>query len=240
MSDKQKMTTLIRIAKNRMMHSRDAVHALDHVERVVCFAKRIGSEMNLSEQEMQVVVLAAWWHDVSRVMNKKTSLLWMPLLDDLLSAFLLWIEMVRCGLFGGIVGMATRIIFCKSIGTGAVFTRIFLRKRTRILLNIVKDADTLDTFDPHRTELVFSLVDSSWVYQQGYKVAIWWFLTTRYLDMKTTAAKRVLQELLSDFIVWLKQGSILSWHIQHYGEVWAHKNLFRAEALLQRVSLSVV
>ena len=184
MSDKQKMTTLIRIAKNRMMHSRDAVHALDHVERVVCFAKRIGSEMNLSEQEMQVVVLAAWWHDVSRVMNKKTSLL--------------WIEMVRCGLFGGIVGMATRIIFCKSIGTGAVFTRIFLRKRTRILLNIVKDADTLDTFDPHRTELVFSLVDSSWVYQQGYKVAIWWFLTTRYLDMKTTAAKRVLQELLSD------------------------------------------
>ena len=64
---------LINIAKRKMKHSNDPVHDLDHVTRVVKRVKEFIADMDLSHDEKQAVILAAWWHDVARSITKNPS-----------------------------------------------------------------------------------------------------------------------------------------------------------------------
>ncbi len=230
-----KIQQLIVKAKQRMNACRDPLHAYDHVERVVQNVKLLSHEYRLNQQQRQALILAAWWHDVSRAMTKRPSLIWMPLLDDLISACMLWKETIRCGLFGSVVGMSTRLIFCKSLGTGTILTRVFLRKKNRILLDILKDADTLDILHLHRLERVYTLVETSQLYAIGYQINIWWFLTTTHLHMKTEAARKYIEQAIREFMAWAEQRHVIEWHARHFGTAWVEKNTARCEALIQHL-----
>lgn len=231
---KTKIARIIAKAKNMMERSTDPIHDVRHAERVVQNVKRLSEDLKLNQEQRHALILAAWWHDVSRTFTKKPSLVWMPLLDDLLSAFTLWIETIRHGMFGSVVGMATRLIFCKSLGTGAILTHVLLQKKNRILLDVLKDADTLDMLHIERVEQVCSLVDRSSLYHLGYRVHCWWFLTSHQLEMRTTAAKKYFIVMMREFLTWLKKHHVYTWHVQHYGYMWVQEKM---QALEKRLYL---
>jgi hypothetical protein len=205
------------------------------VERVVRLAQTLGRKARLTERQQQALRIAAWWHDASRVLTRRPSLVWMPLLDDTLSAFMLWYQTIRHRLFGSTVGLATRLIFCKSLGTGTILTRIILGKANRLVLNILKDADALDVLRIERVKKIFAYVEGSHVYHFGYKVNTWWMLTSHHLHMKTTMAREYLTKMIREFLVWIRQEYVLAWHIAQYGREWAEKNIRRVEDLLSYV-----
>src|SRR3989338_2062478 len=120
----EKLDQLITAAQARMRRVRDPIHGIDHVERVVSHAHRLCATAGITGAQRDALILAAWGHDVSRSMTKKPSLVLMPLFDDLLSALTLWKHTIAFGLFGSVAGMATRLIFCKGLGTGMVLTRV--------------------------------------------------------------------------------------------------------------------
>ena len=126
-------------AQEIMCSSSDPIHDIRHVRRVVENVQKLSQELYLSPQEQQAIELAAWWHDAGRTITQKPSFVWMLFLDDIISAFMIWVYTIRYGVFGSVAGISSRLIFCKSLGTGALLTRILLRKKTRILLNILKN-----------------------------------------------------------------------------------------------------
>ena len=218
-----------------MSRSRDPAHDQSHAERVATFAAQLAADTKLTETQTQALILAAWWHDVSRTLTKKPSIIVMPFIDDLLSAFQLWSATLRIGLFGSATGMATRIIFCKSFGTGAFLTRILLRRRNRILVDIIKDADALDVLNCERITTFMPLVERSRCYRFGYRAMIRRFLSTKELQMKTQAARAYVIRLLRAFILWAKQTAVAAWHVAQFGKRWYAATLRRGERLLQKI-----
>lgn len=218
-----KIDHLIHTAQDIMLRSTDPIHDLDHVRRVVTHTERLCGDLNLSESQTQALVLAAWWHDASRTITKNPSIVWMPFVDDMISALMLWKQTIRQGLFGSIAGMATRIIFCKNRGTGGPMAHLFLRKKNRIMVDILKDADALDLLHQERIGRLMTLADSSWMYKVGYKAAFRWFLSSRSeLNMATTPGQIYAQEIMKHFIQWMKQAHIMQWHMQQFGQAWVH------------------
>ena len=217
---------LLKLAEKIMSGSQDPVHDLAHVRRVVENCETISRSFSLSESQKQALLLAAWWHDASRTLTKRPSFLLMPLVDDTLSALMLWYWTVRFRLFGPVAGMATRLIFCKSMGTGTVLRHLFLRKKNRILLDILVDADAIDLIHTDRTEILRELVDSSWLYQRGYKVFFHWFFLTKQFKLKTQAAKTLLIQALKRMLAWIEQTEIYQWHLEFMSRKQLDKHIF--------------
>lgn len=231
-----KVNALIFIAKNKMKKSHDPVHDLNHVLRVVDYVKKFSQEMQLTPMQRQAVILAAWWHDISRTIPKSPSLFWMTMVDDTVSALMLWFFTIRCGLFGASVGIATRIILCKSMGTGAIFTKLLFNKKNRILVDIVADADSVDMLNQERTAAIMKLAETSRMYRFGYRMAIWWSVKTAELHVKTEIARQYLKEMLKSFIVWVREKNIFDWHVQQFGLKWVEKSLKQVDELLRYIS----
>lgn len=230
-----KVEQLIEIAKRRMKGSRDPIHDLDHVTRVAGYAEEFVVDSGLDDTQKDAVVLAAWWHDMARTMTKSPSFLWMSVIDDTLSSIMLWFETIRCGLFGTSVGLAAKIILCKSFGTGAIFTKLLLKKENRVLVDIVKDADSIDMLHQERAARLMKLADSSLFYHYGYKIILWWCIKTTELHVKTAKAKKYLEAILTKFLEWATQQQIFDWHINKFGIKWVKKTLADAEQLLRNV-----
>lgn len=219
-----------------MKKSKDPVHDLNHILRVVDYVKKFSAGMPLTQTQRQAIILAAWWHDISRTITKSPSLFWMTMVDDTISALMLWFFTIRCGLFGTAVGMATRIILCKSMGTGTIFTKLLFSKKNRILVDIVADADCIDMLNQERTTAIMRLAETSRLYLFGYKMVIWWIVKTTELHVKTEIAREYLKEMLKSFIVWVKEKTVLEWHIKQFGIKWVEKTLKQVDELLRYVS----
>ncbi len=232
-----KTAELIRRAEARMALSRDRLHDLSHVRRVAQSVETFATALGCDERQREALQLAAWWHDVSRTLSRRPSLILMPFFDDILSALFLWRESIRCGVFGSVVGMATRMIFCKSIGTGKILTKILMRKKNRILTDILQDADMLDVLNIERTKNMYALVEMSRLYHLSYKLMIWWFLSLQKLQLKTTIAKKQLAIVLGEFLTWIEQRDVLLWHIHHFGRTWVEKNMTRAQIFLRDLQI---
>lgn len=230
---------LIAVAKDRMAKSKDPIHDLAHVTRVAEYCETIAKNYQLTEAQHQALILAAWWHDVGRTTTKKPSLFFLSLIDDTLSALMLWYHTIRFGLFGSVAGMSTRIIFCKSFGTGALFTRLFLKKKNRILFEIVEDADTLDMLHVERTERLRKLVETSAFYRFGYKLAIRWFFATKQINLKTEGAKKILIQLMSTFLAWIKQREIFVWHSRFFDSNWIRQKIRETEIFMQQLQINI-
>lgn len=230
-----KLHLLILEAQKRMGLSRDPVHDMSHAERVAQFALRLAKDTKLTTEQTYAVVLAAWWHDVGRTITKNPSFIWMPFFDDLLSAFMLWGATIRAGLFGTIAGVATRIIFCKSLGTGAILTRLLMRRHNRILIDVLKDADSLDILTHERIAKLLPFVEKSRRYYWGYKTLIRWFVSTKQLQMKTQAARTYVIQLLKNFLTWATQVAVYAWHVAQFGQAWCDAMLKRGERLLRHI-----
>ncbi len=221
-----------------MEHSSDPIHDIDHVERVVAYAKDLANKMNLEPAQREALILAAWWHDTGRTITSRPSMIWMPLVDDFISALMLWRETIRHRMFGRVVGMATRMIFCKSMGTGKILSRILMLKKNRFMIDLLEDADTLDMLNIERTERIYTLAQDSTLYTYGYKVVIWWLLSTNQLKVKTQAAKEMLMEFLHTFLEWIKKQHIFNWHIEKFGRDWTYAQMHKAERLLQSITIT--
>lgn len=232
MTTREKIEKLVKKAQEIMQKTHDPVHDLSHAERTARVAAELGRKSGLGEKQLEALTIAAWWHDASRTMTNGPSLIIMPLLDDTFSAFMLWFYTIRFGLFGSVAGMATRLIFCKSLGTGKILTRLLLRKKNRIMLDILKDADALDVLHIDRIKKIFPFVQSSAIYQRGYKVMCWWMMKSGHLRMKTRAGLEYLVKLLREFLAWIKQKVTLEWHRENFGEKWVRKSILRVEKFL--------
>lgn len=233
---------LIVKAKERMSYSNDPIHDIRHLERVVGYAAKLARDLHISKPDTQAIILAAWWHDVARTITKRPSLIWMPFVDDMLSAFMLGWEMVRSGYHNRTTILALRLILCKSLGTGAGLTKIFLKKQDRILMNILKDADALDVFTIERIAKLLDLIDASALYRMGYRIVCRWYSIARQIKMKTEAARKYVIELIKKIIAWLKEPRIFDWHVKQYGRRWTRKSLRRLEYAvrkLERLALPV-
>ena len=215
-----KVAQLTARAKQIMADCTDPIHDLSHVERVVSYTSSIAKGYNLSAEQRDALLLAAWWHDVARTLTKNPSFVMMSLFDDTLSALMLWGATIKARLFGHVVGLSTRVILCKSLGTGAIFTRLLLKKEDRIILDILKDADRLDTFCTERTEQLQTFIEASKRHKTAYRVAVWWMAQSSYLHFRTKEARMFLKQLVKQFIAWLQQPHIFDWHVSHYGERW--------------------
>jgi hypothetical protein len=232
----EKINNLIAHAQKIMSASPDPVHEISHVKRVVNYVEIIQRDFSLSKKQKDAIFLATWWHDVGRTITKKPSLVWMPFFDDIISALILFKIALLNGLLNSVAGLAIRIILCKSFGAGALFTKILLSKKNRVLLNIVDDADTLDMLTPERNQKIQNLVENSSLYHYGYKAMVWWLLHTSQLKVKTRAAKEYLKYLLQKFISWLRQTEIYAWHVAEFGLAWVQKNIILTERLLFNLS----
>ncbi|PLX26302.1 hypothetical protein C0581_04815 [Candidatus Parcubacteria bacterium] len=226
-------------AQELMHSSSDPIHDIRHVERVVTNVQKLSKELRVHTRERQALELSAWWHDVGRTVTQKPSFVWMLFLDDIISAFALLLYTLRYGiLFNGVVSIAIRIILCKSLGTGALLTRILLRKKTRTLLNILKDADSLDVLHVERFETMRYLSQTSFKNEWAFRLLIWLNFHTSVLTMKTKVAQKYVEEILEELIDWVQQHEIYLWHVKQFGEEWVEKTIKNLMRLLDEIHLS--
>ncbi|NCO04998.1 MAG: hypothetical protein GW939_02515 [Candidatus Magasanikbacteria bacterium] len=237
MTKAEKLSYLTERAQHIMYMSKDPIHEASHVARVVDHCTRMSIELSLSEIQTQALILAAWWHDASRVLTKNPSFIMMPLVDDLLSALLLWRETIRCGLFGSVAGMATRIIFCKSFGAGRILTKILMTKKNQLLIDALKDADTLDLLHTSRMDSLLTIAEHSVWYERGYRFMVWWFLRNKQLYMHTVFSREHIVLAVQEFLDWFETPEVLLWHIDHFGESWVQKNRQHGDRLIEHICL---
>ncbi len=230
-----KVQRLVETAKIIMRKTRDPIHDVGHAERVAQHVEMLGRQFNMSQPQRDALILAAWWHDASRVITSRPSFIIMPLFDDFLSACILWFATIRYGLFGSVAGMSTRLIFCKSLGTGKILTRLLLRKKNRILLDILSDADALDALHVERIKKMLPYIQSSRVYHLGYKVMTWWMLSSQHLQLKTRAARTYLEKMIKEFLTWLHELPVYQWFVEEFGQLWLKKNILRAQQFLRQL-----
>lgn len=222
-----------------MTGSRDPIHDLDHIKRVVAYVETFAKKTEITEKERQALILAAWWHDVSRTIGSGTSIVFLSLIDDLVSATMLWFITIRYGLFNSVAGMATRIIFCKSLGAGAILTKILLRKRQRLLVDMLKDADNLDAFHVERVERLLMIAGKSRLHRYGYRVAIRWYVRMNQLMMKTKAAQECVLNIIRQLLEWMKTQVVYAWHLRYFGEVWVQETIQRIIAVFDRLCVEL-
>ncbi len=195
---------LIEKAKELMKLSRDPVHDLSHVERVVENVRKISPSFNLTDEEQEAVELAAWWHDVARVLTKQPSFVWMACIDDMLSALMLCIHSIRYGYWKKSGGVATKLILSKTFGTGAIFTKLLLiNKRKRTLVNILKDADQLDVMHVERLTRVCELSRTSKKYLWGLHCLMFYNTRDSVIQMRTSIAHQYLLEAIERLLKWI-------------------------------------
>jgi hypothetical protein len=222
---------LVQKATTLMNKSHDPIHDTAHARRVVNHVSALSDISKVTGDEKKALIIAAWWHDVARIITKKPSLVWMPMVDDLISGFMLLAFLIKHRIYDQSAFLAARMILGKSLGTGAFIKKILLSKRNQFLADLLKDADTLDTFAIERFELVLELVEESLRYEIGYKIVCRWFSFLNHINMKTEAARTYVLHLFHRLINWIKQPRIIAWHIEHFGKRWTKKSLRRIDKL---------
>ncbi len=222
---------LILEAQKLMRRSRDPIHDFAHVGRVVVHAGNIAERMNICENDREAILLAAWWHDVARTITKKPSLVWMALIDDVISACMFWYK-ARKYHNDSTVRLATVLMLAKSLGTGSLFAYL-LPKEKRHLVDIVKDADMLDVLHQDRVRDAMNLVASSFVYKIAYKRSINWFIIKANISMRTAAAREYFKEMLDSLLAWIKKQAIFIWHVEQFGRAWVEKIIRECEHMLR-------
>lgn len=234
---RQKIDILIHEARRRLQVCDDLLHDERHAQRVANYAISIANKMGIKERKyIESLIIGAWWHDVSRTITKKPSFVLMPLIDDTLSAIMLGITMLKFGVFHRSAWLAFRLVLSKSMATGRIFSRIFLSKNMRTLLDILHDADTVDTLASERMRIIRTIIGSSSVYLYGYKMMIWWFTATTFLQVKTQVAKEYLMQVLKEFLEWVSQEHIIEWHVERYGKLWADKMMNKLLMLIKKLN----
>ena len=224
-------------AKTIMANSNDPIHNLNHVERVLDNANKIMKNLNLTEQEKESVRLACLWHDVGRITTNKPSFVWMIFFDDTISAILLWKETLKYKLFDSTGSLASRIIFCKSLGTGKLFTRIFLKKRTKILLDIVKDADTLDMLHKERLIQIMEALKDNTLSIMVYRLISWYATRLKTFKIKTAEGQKILKQIIEQVLFWLKNPEIIIWYTKKLGQKSCNKLIKKIEKILDHFTL---
>ncbi len=230
------MNKLIAEAKRIMTDSPDPYHDHDHVARVSAYTHDFSTHLGITDHRRTALALAGWWHDAGRTITRNPSMLWMPFFDDIISSIMLWRTMRRFHASNIITKLAARIIICKSLGTGAVLTRLLMAKKDRILVDILKDADALDVLNQQRMVKLLPLVASSRLYHFGYKTVIRWFVTSEQLYMNTDPARAEAEEMLRMFLTWIQETTIFMWHVDQFGEDWVENMLAKAEVMLRRIT----
>lgn len=234
---KQTTQKLIKQAQKIMSRSSDPVHDIKHVQCVVENVKKISNDINISEQNKKALILAAWWHDAGRTITKKPSIIWMVMIDDIISAFMLLGHSLCFGLWNRTVWQASKIILCKGFRADNFLTRILLKKKTKLLLNILCDADIIEVLNQERINFFLPLIKNSKLSLASYK-----FLTNRNLKInklkiKTEAARKYFEEIIKKLLQWAKQTEIIKWHIENFGKEWYDKIKKRIEDLLDYITL---
>jgi len=232
-----KIKKLVIQAEEAMKSSADPIHGLSHVKRVVKNVENICEEMSIDGRQKDALILAANWHDVSRTITKYPSIFWMVFLDDLISAFMLLKSCLRLWLFGYIPSTAIKIIFCKSIGTGRLLTKILLRKKDRVLLDILSDADMLDVMHIERIENIMPLTELSKIYLFSYKHLVNYNLKLKHAKFKTKAAIKQFEKIIRQLMDYLRQPEILAWHIKQFGKKWCDEVNIKLKEMLDYIIL---
>lgn len=222
---------LIDRAKHLMLRSRDPIHDLAHAGRVAMHAKNIALRMGVQGQELDAIIIAAWWHDVARTITKKPSLVWMSLIDDMISACMFY-GATRKDWHNPTIRLATKIMLAKSVGTGSLFA-LLLPKKSRHLIDIVQDADTLDVLNSKRVQDAMNLASRSRVYRFAYKRSIHWFIMQAKISMRTAEAHDYFEELLRSLMAWMKKQAIFIWHVEQYGRAWVENIINQCERMIQ-------
>jgi len=202
-----------------MKSSNDPIHDIHHVTRVAGHVQDIATDMGLSERDIEILTIAAWWHDASRALTRKSAI-WMVLCDDLISAIMLWIYTIRFGVFGSTAGVATRIIWCKNATVGKIIGKYFLTKRSKLLLDILDDADKLDLINIERLNIVRDMSETSLKFRLLYKWVTTAGVKTTRLHMKTAAAKKYLYTAIKEMLIWIQKQHVYDWHVQKFGQAW--------------------
>ena len=233
----KKIEKLITQAQDTMKHSTDPIHGMNHVKRVVQNAENICIEMNITGQQKEALILAVNWHDVSRTITRYPSIFWMVFLDDLISAFMLLKACLKLWLFGYVPNTAIKIIFCKSVGTGRLLTKLLLRKKERVLLDILSDADMLDVMHTERIQNIMPMGELSKIYLFSYKRLVNYNLKLRHINFKTKTAIKQFEKIIRQLIDFLLQPEITAWHIQHFGYKWCIGVNRKLNSLLDYITL---
>ncbi|MFH1946950.1 MAG: HD domain-containing protein [Candidatus Magasanikbacteria bacterium] len=233
----KKIEKLITQAQDAMKGSTDPIHGLSHVKRVIKNAENICIDMNITGRQKEALILATYWHDVSRTITKYPSIFWMVFLDDLISAFMLLKSCLKLWLFGYVPSTAIKIIFCKSIGTGRLLTKILLRKKDQILLDILKDADMLDVMHTERIENIMPMGELSKIYLFSYKRLVNYNLKLKHINFKTKTAVKQFEKIIKQLIDFLLRPEIIAWHIQQFGRKWCGEVNKKLNNLLDYITL---
>ena len=230
---------LVDKAKQLMELSRDPIHDLSHVERVVKNVQRIAPSFDLTTEELEAVELAAWWHDVARVLTKKPSFVWMACIDDMLSAVMLCLHSIRYGFWNNSGGMATKLILSKTFGTGAVFTKLLLTKKEKVLVNILKDSDQLDIMNIERLARVCELSKTSKKYMWGLQCLLFYNTRESAAHMRTSIANQFLLEAIENILTWMNEHRNDPGYVNFFGEEWI-ENVIQKFQNLHRILSPIV
>jgi hypothetical protein len=141
---------LVQKATTLMNKSHDPIHDTAHARRVVNHVSALSDISKVTGDEKKALIIAAWWHDVARIITKKPSLVWMPMVDDLISGFMLLAFLIKHRIYDQSAFLAARMILGKSLGTGAFIKKILLSKRNQFLSSAIctKSTTSIAIIDP--------------------------------------------------------------------------------------------
>ena len=229
-----KVSTLIALAAERMHASEDPVHGYHHAAGVAKTAELCAVAAGLPQQEVEALVLAAWWHDVGRTVLNRSSFIFMIFFDDLLSALMLWRATIRLRLFGSVAGMSTRLIFCHSFGTGRLFSWL-LRPRTRFLLVLLTDADKLDILSTDRLAKIHAIIEKSRFHRLSYRFLAAYILITRHAMVKSAVAKPHFLKAFKITVEWMRTVEVKQWHEEKFTVRWTKKMYERMNVIAREL-----
>jgi len=235
-----KKQNFINQAEDHMRKCSDPIHDIDHVRRVVAYSIRIAQSLRLNKKELDILLICAWWHDVSRSKIKQASFVWLTLFDDIFSAIMLLRYSRKIGYLDTTVWVCVKILVCKTMSGGTLLTKIFLNDRERLLMYVIEDADNLDVMNVERMENAFVMVSQSRIYSWAYRVTVRWYIMSNQLCMKTQAAKKIVLDIIKKLIEWLKQEKILLWHIKTFGNKWVKNRLEAIEILQKKIKNEII
>lgn len=226
---------MVQKARELMKLSKDPIHDLSHVERVVQNVKKIAPSLHLSKKETEAIELAAWWHDVARVLTKQPSFVWMACIDDMVSALMLCLHSIRYGFWRQSGGIATKLILSKTFATGAVFTKLLLSKKERLMMHVLRDADQLDVMNAERLALVCELSKTSKKYFWGLQCLIFYNTRQSSLQMKTTIANTYLAEGVDGIYHWICERRSDPSYVNFFGQAWINDAIEKFAKIRQKL-----
>ncbi len=227
---------MVQKAQELMKLSKDPIHDLSHVTRVVANVQKIAPSLNLSKEETDAIELAAWWHDVARVLTKQPSFVWMACIDDAVSALMLCLHSIRYGFWRHSGGIATKLILSKTFATGAVFTKLLLSKKERLMMHVLRDADQLDVMNAERLALVCELSKTSKKYFWGLQCLIFYNTRQSSLKMKTPVANTYLAEAVDGIYYWICERRSDPSYINFFGQTWIDNSIKKFTRLRQKLN----